>query len=168
MNVLCQENVNVKTLAYIICILPWTVWTCPFWRNVNIFIEFWFLSFLSFVYLYLKWEWIQGNIPTINGRFKQITRVKIKRNSGVIQRRNSSEKERRNLGVKNEAEFGSKKRRISVNKLRLESFDFPGGANFIFSPKFRSVYTPIPAQRRPETYKPSITLQKALTPAQLC
>lgn len=103
MNVLCQENVNVKKLAiyivYIICILPWTVWTCPFWRNVNIFIEFWFLSFLSFVYLYLKWEWIQGNIPALNGHFKQVTRVKIRRNSGAIQRRNSSVKERRNLGV---------------------------------------------------------------------
>lgn len=148
MNVLCQENVNVKTLAiyivYIICILPWTVWTCPFWRNVNIFIEFWFLSFLSFVYLYLKWEWIQGNIPALNGRFKQITRVKIRRNSGVIQRRNLSVKERRNLGVKNEAEFGSKKRRISVNKLHLESFDFPGGANLHILPQ-------IPARLHPNS-----------------
>lgn len=115
-----------------------------FWRNVNIFIEFWFLSFLYFVYLYLKWEWIQGNIPALNGRFKQITRVKIRRNSGVIQRRNLSVKERRNLGVKNEAEFGSKKRRISVNKLHLESFDFPGGANLHILPQ-------IPARLHPNS-----------------
>lgn len=88
----------------------------------------------------------------------------MRRNLKVIQRRNSRLKERRNLGVKSEEEFGCKERRIFVNKLRLENFDFPGRANLHNLPKFRPDYTPIPAQLHLETYKPSITLQKTMTP----
>lgn len=83
-------------------------------------------------------------IPALIGLFKQISRVKMRRNLNVIQRRNLRLKERRNLGVKSEEEFGCKERRISVNKLRLENFDFPGGANLHNLPQ-------IPARLHPNS-----------------
>lgn len=79
-------------------------------------------------------------------------------------RRNLNVIQRRNLGVQSEEEFGCKERRIFVNKLRLENFDFPGGANLHNLPKIPARLHPNSCSIHLETYKPAIALQKTMTP----